>query len=184
MRHRLASKQERNIPIFADAVFAEGGKKQTFGSIACDASQVHTLFTYTIFILFFLCFQNNSHEEHLHCDYYSLCWGVWHLLRLYFLKDLVAFKTNAPFRYIHALVPVVFLVGSETALSHLIWILPASQLLQQETCMVQEGKWKGEWGGTVKPTWPFLSLPLGRHAKAWSNCWMCLFIWVIWTYFM
>lgn len=129
---------------------------------------------YTIFILFLLCLQNNSHEEHLDADHYSLCWGICQLLRLHFLKDSVtfrvAFQTNTSLGYIQASVAAVFLCGSETALSHLIWILPASQLLQQETSTVQESEGKGERGGTMKLTCPFLSsLPLGRHAKAGSS---------------
>lgn len=129
---------------------------------------------YTIFILFLLCLQNNSHEKHLDCNHYSLCWGMWQLPRLDFLKDLVTFRaalqTNTSLGYIQASVDAVFLHGSETPLSHLISMLPASQLLQQETSMGQESEGKEGWGGTMKLTWPFhSSLPLGGHSKAGRN---------------
>lgn len=129
---------------------------------------------YTIFIHFLLCLQNNSHEEHLDGNHYSFCWGIWQFLRLDFLKHSVTFRaalqTNISLRYIQASIAAVFLHGSETPLSHFIWILPASQLLQQETSMVQESEGMQEWGGTMKLTWPFLSsLPLGRQPKAGRN---------------
>lgn len=164
----------------------QGEKGKSLGAVPVTLPQVYPLFGHTIFILFLLCFQNNSHEEHLGCDYYVLCWGIWHL-RLHFLKYAVAFKVglqnNASVRCIHT-AAVFFLDGSGTALSHLIWILLVSQFLQQETCVVQESKWKGEWGGTMKPTWLFLSPCLGRCVRAWRSYWIRLFIWVIWTYFM
>lgn len=60
--------QEINIPIFADVVlWGEEGK--SLGALPVTLPQVYTLFRYTIFILFLLCFQR---EEYLGCDYYSL----------------------------------------------------------------------------------------------------------------
>lgn len=73
---------------------------------------------------------------------------MWQLLRLHFLEDSVAFRealqTYTFLGYIQASIAAIFLHGSETPLSHLNSMLPASRLLQQETSIVQESKGKEE----------------------------------------
>lgn len=110
---------------------------------------------------------NNSHEEHLDCDHYSLCWGIWKFLRLYFLKDSVSSLSDQHFFGIYPSFNCCYFSA---------WKWNSSKPLDFNTASItapaagnQHGprQWRKEG---LKLTWPFFSsLPLGRHVKAGRN---------------